>query len=989
MKKLSYLILAILLTLTGLGVRPARAVASIIYVNDNASVTPHDGTSWTNAYKNLQNALDAAGPGDQIWVAAGVYYPDEGSGHINNDRAESFELINGVAIYGGFIGGETQLGQRKPAINIAILSGDLEQNDVDPDNDNIIEHAFDTEGINSRHVVTSNGVDDTAILNGFTITAGNGNFAGTMVSPDAHGAGMYNVDSSPTLANLNFIGNFTGYGGGMSNLNSSPTITNVKFEFNMGYQYGGGMFNQSSAPSLNNVTVSQNNVYYEGGGIYNYLSAPSLTNVAFNYNIAAHPTSEADGGGMVNRDSSPTMLNVAFNGNATQGYGGGLYNYGDSDPTLTNVTFFDNRAHMGGGMATKTASVPSDHPEPILENVTFDSNQADYGGGIYGHSSNTVINNSLFKGNYVLYEGAGIFIDTYSDFQLTNVTFAALNQAIEYGAAMAIKIHSNPTLTNVTITGNGATFYNSLYVLDQSHPTLINTLITGNEINVGECYFDGTSSINPASSNNLITEVANGCGLTHGVNGNIIGVTPSMGPLQNNGGVTETHALLAGSRGIDEGTNTGCPATDQRGKNRPINGDNSGSATCDIGAYELDPTPTVASILRADPSPTNAASVDFTVIFSESVTGVDSGDFLLTTTSVSGAAVSGVSGSGDTRTVTVNAGSGSGTIRLDVKSSGTSIIDATSAPLSGGFTSGQSYTVDKTAPAVLSISRADENPTANAAVEYIVAFSEPVTGVDIGDFSLSGGGASGANVSEFNGSGANYTVTVDTGSGNTSFTLNLKADGTGIVDALGNAKTGGVFPGQKYNVDKNETFRSQGVNDGWVLESGEISNVGGSFDSTASVFRLGDDAHDRQYRAILDFDTSSLPDSAVIDKVILKIKQAGIQGTNPFVLFSPLRVDIRKPRFGSSVALASNDFQAAASQANIGAIPNTSVSGWYTKSWNAGAFFTYINLSGSTQFRLYFAIGDDDDNLADYMKFFSGNAASGARPQLIIEYHVP
>ena len=111
----------------------------------------------------------------------------------------------------------------------------------------------------------------------------------------------------------------------------------------------------------------------------------------------------------------------------------------------------------------------------------------------------------------------------------------------------------------------------------------------------------------------------------------------------------------------------------------------------------LDTTaPAVDSIVRASADPTWAASVDFTVTFSESVTGVDMSDFALTTTGITGASITNVNGSGDTYTVSVNTGSGNGTIRLDALDDD-SIVDAASNPLSGGFTAGEVYTIDKIA----------------------------------------------------------------------------------------------------------------------------------------------------------------------------------------------------------------------------------------------------------------------------------------------------
>ncbi|MDQ7041463.1 MAG: hypothetical protein Q9M35_11045 [Rhodothermus sp.] len=83
----------------------------VIYVKKDATGT-NDGSSWTDAYTSLQDALAAAQPGDEIWVAAGVYYPDEGASLTDNDRTLSFRMKSGVAIYGGFAGTETDRFER-------------------------------------------------------------------------------------------------------------------------------------------------------------------------------------------------------------------------------------------------------------------------------------------------------------------------------------------------------------------------------------------------------------------------------------------------------------------------------------------------------------------------------------------------------------------------------------------------------------------------------------------------------------------------------------------------------------------------------------------------------------------------------------------------------------------------------------------------------------------------------------------------------------
>ncbi len=231
------------------------------------------------------------------------------------------------------------------------------------------------------------------------------------------------------------------------------------------------------------------------------------------------------------------------------------------------------------------------------------------------------------------------------------------------------------------------------------------------------------------------------------------------------------------------------------------------------GQVALRVHPIVASIVRTGSDPTNAASASFAVTFSEAVTGVDSGDFALTTTgAIAGASVSSISGSGAAYTVTVNTGSGSGTIRLDLSDNNS--IAAGGNPLGGpavgdgSFTSGQAYTIDKTAPSVVSSNRAGANPTGAASVDFTVTFTETVTGVDLTDFALTTTGViAGAAVTGVAGSGSTYTVTINTGTGDGTARLNVTDDDS-IVDALGNplggtgSANGNFTAGQAYTVDK-------------------------------------------------------------------------------------------------------------------------------------------------------------------------------------------
>jgi len=530
---LIFIILTSMLTVTP--ATKASAVGEVIcYVQWNLYTGNNDGSSWANAYGGgyiaLQYALQNDSTCTQIWVAKGYYYPTDG-----NDRTTTFQLKNGVTIYGGFAGTETSLSQRDPLTNKTYLMGNI--NDLSIQTDNVF------------HVVTGSNTNSTAILDGFNISAGYAN--DTALNLNKNGAGMYISGGNPTIRNVIFENNYAlSNGGGMSVTNSSnPTLTNVTFKNNVAEVYGGGMYNSgSSNPTLTNVTFENNlAVGLNGGGMYNASNSnPILTNVTFLNNSAGN-----DGGGMYNTTSSPTLTKITFTGNSAK-YGGGMAT--ESSPahaTLTNVTFKNNNAiNYGGGMQNEYGS------DAILINVTFDNNTADMGGGMYNFQAGMV--------------------------SMANVTFSN-NMANQIGGGL-YNHTSNPRLTNVIFHGNSAGGSGGGIINGDSSPVIRNTILWGNTANSGAQIKDGSSSF-PVVSDSVIQGGYPG-------GSNIITSDPKLGALGNHGGFTETIPLLWGSSAIDKGNDSVCEAAvgapafgagakDQRGVARPK------GTHCDIGAYEL------------------------------------------------------------------------------------------------------------------------------------------------------------------------------------------------------------------------------------------------------------------------------------------------------------------------------------------------------------------------------------------------------------------
>jgi len=324
------------LALIAAGGQASLAENDVIYVDFDAPGPTHDGSSWVFAYTDLQLALADAESGDQIWVAAGTYKPTS-----ETDRTISFQMVNGVAVYGGFdpSGGDDAWEERDWATNVTILSGDIGDDATNADNS---YHVF--------YHPSELALDGTAIMDGFTVTGGNAN--GT--EPHSRGGGMVNDSSSPSLLNCTFSGNSaSGSGAGMHNTNSSsPTLTDCTFQGNTAGTEGGGMHNDGSSPTLTGCTFSENTAD-AGGGIYNGDSLPELSNCTFAGNSAN------SGGGIHNDGSSPVLTNCTFKGNSAVGNGGGLRNTRSSSPTLTNCTFHGNRATNGGAIHNYLSSPPT------------------------------------------------------------------------------------------------------------------------------------------------------------------------------------------------------------------------------------------------------------------------------------------------------------------------------------------------------------------------------------------------------------------------------------------------------------------------------------------------------------------------------------------------------------------------------------------------------------------------------------------------------
>ena len=381
------------------------------------------------------------------------------------------------------------------------------------------------------------------IHNSSTLTLTNSTIsANTAGGGDAPGGGgIFNARGGAlTLTNTTVSGNATGVsdGGGIWS-NGTLTIINSIVSGNTGIG-GGGILNSGTA-DLTNSTVSGNSAGSSGGGIFN-----QGTLVLTNSTVSGNSTGK---GGGIWSNGTLTITNSTITGNTASSWGGGIKNDGGT-LTLTSSTVSSNSSFRGGGVYNSSGAELK-----VMASTIDNNNAAGDGGGIFGAGGGTIkLTNSTLSGNSAATGGGGV--DNAGSLTLVNTTISANTSPGSFG---------------------GGGVYNNVPI------TLVNTIIAANTASPGpDCSGPGAFT---SLGHNLIG-TSDGCSFTPAT-GDLVNVGPLLGPLQDNGGPTFTHALLPGSPAIDSGDAAvlGTPlflTTDQRGEGFPrLQG-----AHVDIGAYE-------------------------------------------------------------------------------------------------------------------------------------------------------------------------------------------------------------------------------------------------------------------------------------------------------------------------------------------------------------------------------------------------------------------
>ena len=326
----------------------SRSTSVVLYVDENAAGPTYDGTSWCNAYLALQDALVAAsasgGVVTEIRVADGVYKPDEGATYPDGsgDHEATFELINGLALRGGYAGcGAVDPDERDIEQFETLLSGDLDDDDG-PE--------FTNRTDNSYTLVLAVDLDSTTVLDGLTIASGYA--PGSSGGPSSYSGGILAYNAELVVIDCTLRDHWARFGGGAFNTGStsgSTLMVNCRFIGNFDLQHGAFFTTWSHVATLINCSFFGNGGSSGGGMGHAGGATPTLINCFFSGNYATY-----DGGAIWNVNNAfATLINCTVSSNTASHYAGGVMNregtWGPSNAETANTVLWGNTDSAGSG----------------------------------------------------------------------------------------------------------------------------------------------------------------------------------------------------------------------------------------------------------------------------------------------------------------------------------------------------------------------------------------------------------------------------------------------------------------------------------------------------------------------------------------------------------------------------------------------------------------------------------------------------------------
>ncbi len=449
-----------------------------IYVNQAATGT-NDGTSWENAYTDLQQALDDTSK-DIIWVAKGTYRPGFGS----LDTLSTFEVNRPVSIFGGFAGTEFTQDDRDIASNPTILSGDLAGDDVD---DNVLDNRED----NAIHVMVINSAAGSVLIDAFTITGGTSTYLDNDGAVDIGlraGAGILSY-ARVTITNTDFTGNFGGTGVGISLLESAASnsvFQNCRFYKNTALDQAALYMIRVENVEIKDCNFSENSIsngalYTEwsrglniencnftdnvsegsiAGAIYNWHSTNvDIVNCEFKANFASN-------GGAIYTDFRDftfaeqfaedfLIKDCLFDGNTATGFAGGAVRSFSGSFELLNCVFMNNEAGFAGG----AVSTIGDKKRVLITDCIFENNESnrETGGALHvqGDSTIAIVKGTKFNGNISGNYGGGVALALDANLTFEDCSFEG--NSARFGGAIHVQGEARSlTLKNTTFSSNNA-----------------------------------------------------------------------------------------------------------------------------------------------------------------------------------------------------------------------------------------------------------------------------------------------------------------------------------------------------------------------------------------------------------------------------------------------------------------------------------------------------------------------------------------------------